>query len=122
MDFQCLKEFSWIFSKCGELILGMMGTDRSLSNCLPNAMMASAPSEGFWLGYLANIEIAWKTTNIDLKFSPENIGLDNIKPVKITGPGILYKTADQYSTDLTKFKKIVFQFIDRHELAIGPDE
>ena len=106
-DFQCLTEFTDIFSGDSNLFLGSMGTDYSFPHSIPNALMASNPNQGVWLGYLANIEQAWLSIHGSIEVQ---------SPEWITGPVILRNTALQYQQDIVRFKNNIFQFITRHSL------
>lgn len=113
MDFQCLKPFSAIFSGPASLVLGKMGTDDSFPHSIPNALMASSRHQGFWLGYIANIEHVWS--------SRSSLGLFEQGPDCITGSIVLRKTVLQYCADRNQFKAGVMEFIQRRSLKVDPD-
>lgn len=111
LDFHCLRSFDEVFSTPNTIFLGSMGTDQYFAHSIPNAMMASPPSEGFWLGYLKNIEAAW-----DAKKSIANI---ERKPEQVTGPIVLKQTLSDYQ-NLEQFKQDVLAFARRHGIR-APD-
>ncbi len=108
LDFQCLRSFEPIFSS-NRIFLGSMGTDSSMPQNIPNAMMASPIHEGFWLGYLRNIELAWNEMGRD-----PNI---DCNPEHVTGPIVLKRTVVDYS-NLDIFKSNVKNFIDEKGLDV----
>ncbi len=110
LDFQCLRPLDRLFAGGKGVVLGMMGTDESFSHCVPNAMMASAPGEGFWLGFLANVEKVWaRERNVD--------GIEG-RPEWVTGPVVLRRTLLQYRRDPDEFQRSVHEFAARHALAV----
>ena len=108
LDFQCLKPLYEIFSAKNTIILGTMGSDQGFANNIPNAMMASSPYQGFWLGYLRNIELAW--TEIRKRCAPDP------NPVHVTGPVILKRTVSEYHENLDLFKANTLSFIENHNI------
>ncbi len=113
LDFQCLQPFSSFLEQASGIVLGKMGTDDSHPDCLPNALMASNPGEGFWLGFLSCIENAWR-----LRDKIENFAS---RPEAITGPRVLRRAVLQFKTNPEKFRESVINFVARHHLQIDPN-
>ncbi len=111
MDFQCLQPLTSIFSSNAGIIVGKMGTDDEFKHSIPNAMMASSPHQGFWLGYLAHIENAWRAVSRDQRI--------RVSPSKITGPVTLKEAVLEYLTNRTSFQNRVQEFISRHSLKFN---
>jgi mannosyltransferase OCH1-like enzyme len=103
LDFHCLQGFDRIFSTPDTIFLGSMGTDPGFSNSIPNAILASPPGEGFWIGYLRNIVLHWE----DLKRSR-----GTPHPEIVSGPLVLRKTYLEY-TALEDFKQATRAFAKR---------
>ena len=114
LDFQCLQRLDRIFSPPElNLLLGRMGTDHNFAHSVPNAFMASSAHECFWLGYLAAMEAAW-----NIRKHQENI---TSQPEQITGPVVLREVVNLYKSQPDRFKNIVNNFIQRHDLKINQD-
>jgi mannosyltransferase OCH1-like enzyme len=111
LDFQCLAPFSGVLLESDHIVLGRMGTDDDFAHSIPNAMMAATPGQGFWLGYLANIEARWRSR-----------GKDDAEPAPeaYTGPAILRWNALQYQADRPRFTDMVARFVARHALVPDP--
>jgi mannosyltransferase OCH1-like enzyme len=113
LDFQCLAPLERLPTESHDVILGRMGTDPGFRHAIPNAFMASAAGEGFWLGYLMAMEDAHKTTR----------DLPNIdkRPEYVVGPVVLRRVAMAYLRSRDAFRQATLAFVRRHGFALDPD-
>lgn len=114
MDVQCLKPLDMMKLEQRDLLLGRMGTDVDFLHSVPNAVMASAPGEAFWLAYMAEIEAAWESRRADAEIDE--------RPEYVTGPVMLRQTVFRYLRDPEETRRYVLAFIARHGLAIDAAE
>ena len=110
LDFQCLQPFTPIFDGKLQLVLGAMGTDSTHPHSIPNAMMASAPREIFWLGYLANMDLAWSARRNEPDIAQ--------RPEAVTGPIVLRSTVQQYLAQPAALKAQVETFVAKWKLPV----
>lgn len=80
MDVECLRSLDPIRLR-GGVVLGRMGSDPDFEHSIPNAVMASAPGEEFWLLVLHLVS----------EQGPER------RPEYATGPVVLKRAYDLYS-------------------------
>jgi mannosyltransferase OCH1-like enzyme len=110
LDFQCLQPLTPIFDGKFKLVLGSMGTDSTHPHSIPNAMMASAPREIFWLGYLAAMDHAWTARRSEA-------GIER-RPEAVTGPIVLRSTVQQYLAQPAALKAQVETFVAKWKLPV----
>lgn len=118
LDFQCLAPLSQLNAGSPDIVLGRMGTDDSFAHSIPNAFMAAAPNQAFWIGYLAHCMLAWQAQHARARIVE--------RPERVTGPVVLHATVALYLYESDKFRELVRQFIrataldlDAGELAWG---
>jgi hypothetical protein len=110
LDFQCLRKLADI--AIADIVLGKMGTDDSMPHCIPNALIASAPRQGFWLRYLDAIERTWN----------DNREVQNVweHPEFVTGPVVLRNAVLRYQNNKQAFIEETRAFaLDRLGVAPG---
>ena len=112
MDYQCLQSLDEVFSTESGIVLGLMGRNDFHINSIPNALMLSRPRQGFWLGYLALIEEAWSR-------EPDKPGAR--RPDLVTGPVVLRRAVFMYRGDRAAFRRMVDDFVVRHQLGVAPE-
>ena len=87
MDTECLRPLDEL-KYSGEVVLGRMGTNTSFPHSIPNAIMASAPRQIFWL-----LVISMAIERLRLHLAKGDLHLQG--PEWMTGP-ILLKAAHDY--------------------------
>lgn len=90
MDTECLKPLDKTLSQ-GRIILGRMGHDANHDHSIPNAMMASAPGQLFWL-------LAISMSIEKIRECKDNGTILGAQPEDLTGPVLLKKAFDYYTT------------------------
>ncbi len=110
LDFQCLAPLASL-AGAHDIVLGRMGSDESYPHSIPNALMASAAGQAFWIGYLAHCMSQWRA----LQSRPWIAG----HPEFVTGPVVLRAAALLYVHRRELFRTIVCRFI--HACALDLD-
>jgi inositol phosphorylceramide mannosyltransferase catalytic subunit len=91
MDTECLKPIAKM-KKSGDVVLGQMGPHLAFEHSIPNAMMASKPSQLFWALY-----IAMMIAKADELGSPE--AMRQRGPEVCTGPILLREAFEFYRSE-----------------------
>jgi inositol phosphorylceramide mannosyltransferase catalytic subunit len=81
LDTECLRPLDGFLSHPG-IVLGRMGDDPDIENCIPNAIMASRPREEFWLLVIA--------------MAMKRMSKRGASPEQLTGPILLKNALDAY--------------------------
>ena len=113
LDFQCLKPLSELPANSSQVILGRMGTDPAFLHSIPNAFMASAAGQGFWLGYICAIENVRELTR-------GHAHIDK-RPEYVAGPVVLRRVARAYQRNRDAFRAETLAFVRKHAFDIDPD-
>ncbi|MEO6080231.1 MAG: glycosyltransferase [Steroidobacteraceae bacterium] len=87
LDTECLRPLDEVLGR-GDVVLGTMGEDASAGDCIPNAMMASAPRQLFWM-----LVITMAIEKLREFNDPAAVSIAG--PEKISGP-VLLKAAVEY--------------------------
>src|SRR5690606_28155640 len=88
LDTECLRPLDPVLSG-RQLVLGQMGEDLQFAHAIPNAMMASAPRQLFWL----------LAVSMAIERIRECTGSDDMRargPEALTGPILLKDAYDYY--------------------------
>ena len=112
LDYQCLRPLSLLDQDGRAIILGRMGTDDHNVHSIPNAFMASAANQGFWLGFLAKMLAAHHATR-HVK------GIEE-RPEYVTGPVVLRRAVHGYLREPDAFREQLLEFVRAHGLDIVP--
>jgi hypothetical protein len=112
LDFQCLQPLS-LLELDAEIVLGRLAPKLRPRQSIPNAFMVSQPGEGFWLGYLALCERAWKRLRHDRRY--------DMLPELVVGPMLLHRAVLNYQRDKVKFIDFVRQFVRQKPLDVDAD-
>jgi hypothetical protein len=107
MDVECLRPFDR-YAERGGILLGRMGNDPDFPESIPNALMASEASEGFWLLYLAQI----------VEASAQRVGQG---PEAVTGPVVLKECVDLYVNEPIEARARIGRFLGAYLPHIDAD-
>src|SRR5512139_267642 len=113
MDFQCLAPLAKMARSDIAIVLGRMGTIATFPHSIPNALMGSEPGEGFWLGYLAEIERTWHRLR-------DREGIEK-RPEYVTGPVVLKHSVGRYRLQMNQFRKDVLDFAREKRIPLDKE-